>query len=624
MQKLIGIASGPEALGIYDFSNIGFELWESALIERGFAVRRIDLSNPDDLLELWNCHGLLILSDGAYFEIAGALSLTVIFEWCRRGGALACIGGSPFLLASRSSGFQSQVRAAIDISELLIGYNAAEVALRSTLLAEQVLRGIAIPKTLIELNRGSSRLLTLHAIAFASENLIESELGDPVLASYQLGQGWLVNWAAAVQVTFLELILEGTLRLLVPHIPDRPPQKPTVIIDRSALAISPLHDTVCALLTNHSVGELKLVDADTSTILDSASPTSKIVTFTVPYLEEPREILLSTENGDLLETAVVSPPIRPPLINSILLQEPKDFDKFWAAALLELDQIPLKYQLTPLHELSSSSVTVLRVKFTSADYVTITGVLSMPVNRDSSTPRILSLPGYAVGGLENHPWPLASRAVILSIDVRRVGSIEGSLQYDGEGILTHRLDSPSRSGIRGAILDATRAFDILSRIAGKSKMPPAVIGASQGGALALAVGALRPQARAIVSAAPFLMNIVGCFEVVNTEPYRELQRFIQKYPESRTSALSTLAFVDGAYFLSRIASPCLLVTSPEDEIAPSSHISSLIHGRENIEILNCNGGHIAVALVATRLEAQKWLLSKLSQNPRRTPGMISN
>ncbi|MDP1711902.1 MAG: hypothetical protein Q8K86_05545, partial [Candidatus Nanopelagicaceae bacterium] len=74
------------------------------------------------------------------------------------------------------------------------------------------------------------------------------------------------------------------------------------------------------------------------------------------------------------------------------------------------------------------------------------------------------------------------------------------------------------------------------------------------------------------------------------------------------------------YFLSRVTSPCLLVTSPDDEIAPTSHIPALIEGHENIEVLNCNGGHIAVALVAIRRNAHDWLLQKLSQSKRTTPG----
>lgn len=608
----IGLAVGPEALGIYDFVSASPAFWADGIRALGASVKFLDLGTNQGLDDLWSCHGLVMLSDGAYHEAGGALTLSLLFEWCRRGGALACVGGSPFLLAARTSGVESQIRAAIDISGLAVGFNASEVMVLATPLGSAIFLDEDIPELLVDLNAGAQLRLMLHAIPNAAEVALESSAGDAILAAYPIDQGWMVNWAAAVRPGFVSLIRHGTLELLGKHLPTQPPLQPDVVIDQSARHAQGDTDTVQVYVAARGPGELTMRDVDGDRILGRANSSQTIATFAVNRLIEPRSLSIQGTGVDCEYAAVVlpGPPVPAPIHRD--KAEPDDFDEFWTHALAQLAEVSADLTFSPCPELSSDTVTVERIRFVAADFLTITGILSRPTRNSEDIPSVLSLPGYAVSGLESHPWALAEDCVVLSIDVRRVGSPAGGLPMESEGILTHRLDSRRRSGMRGAVLDSVRAFDLLRGLS-ETGRPPAVLGSSQGGALSMAVGALRPEATAIASSVPFLINIGEAFESVESEPYAELQRYLLRFPSRRSAALDTLAYVDAAHFLPRVHMPCLIVASLEDDIAPAASLPALASEQPNVELRLRVGGHLAGALRDVRDEIAQWMRRTWSQ-----------
>ena len=123
----------------------------------------------------------------------------------------------------------------------------------------------------------------------------------------------------------------------------------------------------------------------------------------------------------------------------------------------------------------------------------------------------------------------------------------------------------------------------------------------------MAVGALRPEAMAIASSVPFLMNIAEAFESVESEPYAELQRYLMRFPSRRSTALETLAYVDAAHFLPRVHVPCLIVASLDDDIAPAASLPALASEQPNVELRLRDGGHLAGALRDVREEIAQWL-----------------
>lgn len=184
----------------------------------------------------------------------------------------------------------------------------------------------------------------------------------------------------------------------------------------------------------------------------------------------------------------------------------------------------------------------------------------------------------------------------------------------GEGLLSHRADEPERSGMRLAVQDSLRGPDILNILPFVDTTRIAVHGGSQGGGLALAVAALRPGVAAVASGVPFPARPDLEFDAVRAEPYAELQRAISEGAATREQVLRMTSFVDVTAFLSRVHQPCLIVYSPDDDIAPPTGIADVAATMDNVRLDPRPEGHASPALSAVRETIDSWLGAQLSRS----------
>jgi cephalosporin-C deacetylase len=597
----IAFASGPECLGVTVLSAYGVADWQRHLGDE-VILEAINLGSLEGLSRLWTYQGLIMMSDGCYDEAAGALTLSTVFEWCRRGGVLATVGISPFLAARRANG---EVRAsscvAIDVSETFIGDNRKEAALLVTDLGPSFPETRFLPRTLVGLNHGAVFPLALYAIQPIDEPLVVTEHGDTVIGARHVEDGWWISWAAAARPQYREVIMTLTSRLLHRHLPRAAPDRAEVVLDQLSHAEG--DDEVVTVHARGANRIIRLVDEDTSEAWEAKTDLDAAAKYRLPSTGQVRSLGASVE-GSRVEFKVVYPSTHSLEGVPLAPVEPPGFDEFWDDRLSELNEHRVEVARTPFPEFSSDSVAAYRIRFSGWLGETVTGVLTRP--RLATRGSLLTFPGYMAAGLTGHPWPLAEDYAILSIDVRRVGSISGELPTEAEGMLTHQLETPARSGIVGAIMDGVRAFDVLSSMSEFAEGNVGLYGSSQGGALALAVAAMRKSAKAVVSAAPFLMNIRGEYSHVSTEPYLELQRYANRgEPEQRT-ALDALSFVDSAHFLRRVRQSALVVIARDDDVAPARGIETWgLNG--NIDLRVVSGDHITPAFAEMRSQIYDWL-----------------
>lgn len=603
----IGIVAGGDALGVHD-TELSAARLAKLLLDAGESPVSVELDQPSTLTELWNYRAIILLSDGSYPEAGNALTLAALREWTYGGGVLACVGASPFLLAAKRGGvLYPSVRSAIDILGITIGNNAAEQALATTEHTPVAIKALAETAALTDLNHGATRLLTLHAIPGASRSLLETARGDTIFGTYPLGSGWLVNWGSAVQGQWRGPILDSVASEVL-SLASGCPARPNVIVDPLVCDLTTTQSTISVLLAQPVAAELRVENVLVQ--LNESSVHS--LHATIPALDAPEDFELT--HGTESIRGVLLPPTRVPIPTGEPSPRPADFDQFWADSLRELSSIPrrLDYGETLL---ADATMTIQRVTFRSAGWLTISGLLARPTEAQGDLPAVLSLPGYSASGLESLPLGLVAKGVVaLTLDVRGVGSPEFGYLAEHEGILTHRLDNPKAAGMRGVVLDCIRALDHLCEEPGIDLGRIGVSGGSQGGALAIMVGALDRRVRAIASAVPFLCNIAGSFEAVPTEPYAELRRYLHNQPHMRSVVLQTLSYFDAIHFASRITQPTLVTYADNDDIAPSAGAKTLIKNLHQVVERQSYEGHISPALASEAAAIEGWLFERLNSH----------
>ena len=99
-----------------------------------------------------------------------------------------------------------------------------------------------------------------------------------------------------------------------------------------------------------------------------------------------------------------------------------------------------------------------------------------------------------------------------------------------------------------------------------------VTGASQGGGISLAVAALVPDLWAVLVDVPFLCDFRRATQIVDTDPYGEIVRYIKTHRDQADSVFSTLSYFDAAALAKLAKAPALFSVALMDDICPPSTV----------------------------------------------------
>lgn len=141
------------------------------------------------------------------------------------------------------------------------------------------------------------------------------------------------------------------------------------------------------------------------------------------------------------------------------------------------------------------------------------------------------------------------------------------------GFLTRGIEDREAYYYRRAYVDAVRALEVVRRHELVDPGRVVVAGASQGGALALAVAALAPDAVAgLLCDVPFLCDVRRAASVAQSEPYLELVRYLAAHRDRVEEAFATLAYFDGAVLAGLGTAPALFSVALMDQTCPPSTV----------------------------------------------------
>lgn len=270
------------------------------------------------------------------------------------------------------------------------------------------------------------------------------------------------------------------------------------------------------------------------------------------------------------------------------LDEPADFDAWWAAQLQGLPQRP-ELICDELQDTPFPGLTIRELVFAGADGDPVHALLTVPDaggRQDAAAlgtaglPGVVQFVGYGGGrGLPGQvPWYAMAGFAHLIVDPRGQGgdwaygstADPGSTGAHAAGWLTDGVGSPETFYYRRTILDSVAAVRLMRTLEGVDASRIACVGGSQGGGLSLAAAALDGHVQAACVDSPFITHIPRALQLASASPYLELVRFLGVSPQAEQAALRTLSYVDGVSFASRLSAPTLFSTGLLDPVCPTS------------------------------------------------------
>lgn len=284
--------------------------------------------------------------------------------------------------------------------------------------------------------------------------------------------------------------------------------------------------------------------------------------------------------------------------------EPSDFDQFWqdSIASAEAHELDVSASIWPG---DLALVQVYDIEFSGFEGDRIKAWLLMPRHSVGPLPAVVQYVGY--GGGRGTPYDWLNYAVAgyahFVMDTRGQGG-GGSITSDtadvphfplgpsSPGFLTRGIEDPKHHYYRRLIVDAVRAVEAVQSLASIDSTRVAVAGTSQGGGIALAVGALRPDLAAVITDVPFLSNFERACALTDVGPYAEVARFLSGNRFSADAVMNTLSYFDVVNFASRSTVPAWFSAALMDRICPPSTIFAAYNhyrGEKDIAVFPFNG-----------------------------------
>ncbi|MFD1661806.1 acetylxylan esterase [Streptomyces caeni] len=281
--------------------------------------------------------------------------------------------------------------------------------------------------------------------------------------------------------------------------------------------------------------------------------------------------------------------------------EPADFDAFWTKTLQDTREHDLGARFEPV-ETGLKTLQVYDVTFAGFGGHTVKGWLSVPASADGPLPTVVEFLGYGGGRALPHMhllWASAGCAHFV-MDTRGQGSAWGGGETPDPvgsapafpGFVTRGVEDPETYYYRRLFTDGVRAVEAARTHPLTDASRTAVVGASQGGGLTIAVGGLVPDLVAVAPDVPFLCDFPRATTLTDRAPYREIGNYLRTHRGRTERVMRTLSYFDGVHFAARGRAPALFSAALEDQTCPPSTVfaafNAWAHEDKTIEVYDFN------------------------------------
>jgi cephalosporin-C deacetylase len=252
---------------------------------------------------------------------------------------------------------------------------------------------------------------------------------------------------------------------------------------------------------------------------------------------------------------------------------PKDFDRFWADTRRELAATPLDAKMKPDPEHTDAQVACFKASYGSLHGIKVHARYCRPA-RGGKFPAVLIVPWYSKGPIPP-PISLPQRGIAaLEFQARGFEVDQSSYPLANSWYILDGIETPKSYIYREIVAHALRGLDFLASRPEVESQSLAIMGASQGGGVALLVAGLDPRVAAVSADFPFLTDWPDSLSAPNS-PYADVRKYITQHPDKRSSVMKTVSYYDTLDVAGRIRVPILVQTGLKDNTCPAPEIETM-------------------------------------------------
>ncbi|MBO0933135.1 acetylxylan esterase [Fibrella aquatilis] len=317
-----------------------------------------------------------------------------------------------------------------------------------------------------------------------------------------------------------------------------------------------------------------------------------------------------------LGTAGIDPQTIAPTVDN-----PADFDTFWAAAKADLAKIPVDAQMTLLPERCTATVNVYHVNLqnwgTASANSRLYGILCIPKG-EGKFPALLQVPGAGIrpyqGDLSNAEKGLITLQIgIHGIPVNLDPSVYTSLSNGAlQNYQAFNLDDRDRYYYKRVYLGCVRAVDFLTSLPQCNADRIAVTGGSQGGALSIVTAGLDARVKWLGAYYPALSDVTGYLHG-RAGGWPHLFTGQNANWTNKADKVKTAGYYDVVNFARRVRVPGRYTWGFNDETCPPTSMYAAYNGisaPKTLELFR-DQGHWTYPEQSERMNA--WLLEQLKK-----------
>lgn len=259
---------------------------------------------------------------------------------------------------------------------------------------------------------------------------------------------------------------------------------------------------------------------------------------------------------------------------------PKDFDKYWAGGLAEMNAISDEPQFIK-NDFTAKGIDFFDLYFTGTKNAKIHAKFAVPKNVEGTIPAVLMFHGLAG---RSQMWSdliiYASQGIAVAyLDARG----QAGLSQDVGGVVGTTYTTPFIRGLDGecddllmrdVFLDTAKLAKIVMDLDYVDENRVAVMGVSQGGGLSLACAALEPRVRKCAISVPYLSDYKRVWNMdLARDAYEGLKYYFKNYDprhEREEEIFERLGYIDIQNLAKRVKADVIMATGLMDTLCPPS------------------------------------------------------
>lgn len=306
-------------------------------------------------------------------------------------------------------------------------------------------------------------------------------------------------------------------------------------------------------------------------------------------------------------------------MNPFAPHPPEDFNEFWAEAMTEAHQVGLDYHRSLTNDFDLPGFTVETIEFATVNGRRLHGWLAFPPGA-RRLPSFVWLPPYGRESRLPDAYGTRPGFASLSFNFHGHAAFHQEKYVQARGYFADGVESPETWIFRQMIQDSYVATRVLQAQVEVDEDRMGVMGMSQGGGLAIALGAWCPIIKVVCADMPFLGGIRNTLlNQVYRYPLKELADAMTTIPLGEVRIMNTLAYFDTINQATQCTVPTLVSLGLRDPACRPETVQAIydaLPGSKKLEVYDW-GHDWHPSMIGNN---QQWLREHLSKStPQENP-----